>query len=128
MEYRKLGHTGLNISPLVLGTVNFSWLTNEADSFEVLDYAMEVGLNFFDTSNNYNAGKSEELLGRWFARGGGRREHTVLATKVYSKPNEWSSPDPAKRDGSWVGPNDSGLSARHIRAAVEALSGELPCC
>ncbi len=120
MEYCKLGRTGLNISPLVLGTVNFSWLTNEEDSFEILDYAMEVGLNFFDTSNNYNAGKSEELLGRWFAQGGGRREHTVLATKVYSKPNEWGSPDAAKRDGSWVGPNDSGLSARHIRAAVEA--------
>jgi len=120
LEYRKLGRTGLNISPLVVGTVNFGWLTNEDDSFEILDYAMDAGLNFFDTSNNYNAGKTEALLGRWFAQGGGRREHVVLATKVYSRPNDWSSSDPVKRDGSWVGPNDSGLSARNIRAAVEA--------
>lgn len=125
MDYRKLGRTGLSISPLVLGTVNFSWLTNEKDSFEILDYAKDVGLNFFDTSNNYNAGQSEELLGRWFALGGGRREQTVLATKVYSKPNEWGSADPSKRDGSWVGPNDHGLSARHIRTAVEASLGRL---
>ncbi len=120
MEYRKLGRTGLNISPLVVGTVNFGWLTSEDDSFEILDYAMDAGLNFFDTSNNYNAGKTEALLGRWFAQGGGRREHVVLATKVYSRPNDWGSSDPVKRDGSWVGPNDSGLSARNIRAAVEA--------
>ena len=120
MEYRKLGRTGLNISPLVVGTVNFGWLTSEDDSFEILDYAMDAGLNFFDTSNNYNAGKTEALLGRWFAQGGGRREHVVLATKVYSRPNDWGSSDPVKRDGSWVGPNDSGLSARNIRTAVEA--------
>ena len=61
MEYRKLGRTGLNVSPLVLGTVNFGWLTNEEGSFEILDYAMDTGLNFFDTSNNYNAGKTEFL-------------------------------------------------------------------
>ena len=120
MEYRKLGRTGLNISPLAVGTVNFGWLTSEDDSFEILDYAMDAGLNFFDTSNNYNAGKTEALLGRWFAQGGGRREHVVLATKVYSRPNDWGSSDPVKRDGSWVGPNDSGLSARNIRTAVEA--------
>ena len=120
MEYRKLGRTGLNISPLVLGTVNFGWLTNEEDSFEILDYAMDTGLNFFDTSNNYNAGKTEELLGRWFTQGGGRREHVVLATKVYSRPNDWGSSDATKRDGSWVGPNEWGLSARNIRAAVDA--------
>ncbi len=120
MEYRKLGRTGLNISPLVLGTVNFGWLTNEEDSFEILDYAMDTGLNFFDTSNNYNAGKTEELLGRWFTQGGGRREHVVLATKVYSRPNDWGSSDATKRDGSWVGPNDWGLSARNIRSAVDA--------
>ena len=120
MEYRKLGRTGLNIGPLVVGTVNFGWLTSEDDSFEILDYAMDAGLNFFDTSNNYNAGKTEALLGRWFAQGGGRREHVVLATKVYSRPNDWGSSDPVKRDGSWVGPNDSGLSARNIRTAVEA--------
>jgi len=120
MEYRRLGRTGLRVSPIVLGTVNFSWLTNETDSFAMLDRALELGINFVDTSDNYNAGKTEALIGRWFAQGGGRRERVVLATKVFSPPMEWGSPDPAKRLGSWVGPNDRGLSARHIRAACEA--------
>ncbi len=83
MEYRKLGRTGLMISPIGLGSVNFSWLTDEADSFEILDRAFELGVNFIDTSDNYNAGQTEALLGRWFAQGGGRREKTVLASKVF---------------------------------------------
>ena len=120
MKYRKLGSTGLNIGPLGLGSVNFSWLTNEANSFAILDRAFELGINFLDTANNYNAGQTEALIGRWFAQGGGRREKTVLATKVYSAPMEWGSPDPAKRTGSWVGPNQKGLSAKHIREACEA--------
>jgi aryl-alcohol dehydrogenase-like predicted oxidoreductase len=120
MKYRKLGRTGLRVSPLGLGSVNFSWLTNEADSFAVLDCAFEAGVNFLDTSDSYNAGKSEALIGRWFAQGGGRRERTVLATKVYSPPADWSSPDPARRTGSHVGPNERGLSALHIREACEA--------
>jgi len=86
MEYKQLGRTGLRISPVVLGTVNFSSYTNEADSFAMLDRALELGVNHLDTANNYNAGRSEELLGRWFAQGGGRRESVVLATKVYCKP------------------------------------------
>jgi aryl-alcohol dehydrogenase-like predicted oxidoreductase len=120
MDYVNLGRTGLSISPLVLGTVNFSWLTNEEDSFAIMDRALEVGVNFFDTSDNYNAGQTESLIGRWLAQGGGRREQVVLASKVYSAPMEWGSQDPVKRTGSWVGPNDRGLSAKHIRAAVEA--------
>ncbi len=120
MEHRPLGRAGVKVSPVALGTVNFSWLTDEAESFAMMDRALELGVNFFDTSNNYNAGQTEALIGRWLAQGGGRREHIVLATKVYSKPNEWGAPDPAKRTGEWVGPNDHGLSARHIRAAVEA--------
>ncbi|HTO57981.1 MAG TPA: aldo/keto reductase, partial [Pseudomonadales bacterium] len=120
MEYRKYGRTGLKISPLVLGTANFSWLTNEADSFAILDSAFERGINFIDTSNNYNAGQTEALLGRWLAQGGGRREKIVLASKVYSPPMEWGSPDLAKRTGSWVGPNQRGLSAKNIRAECEA--------
>lgn len=120
MTLRKLGSTGLNIGPLGLGSVNFSWLTDEADSFAILDAAFERGVNFLDTANNYNAGQTEALIGRWFAQGGGRRERTVLATKVYSAPMEWGSPDPAKRTGSWVGPNQKGLSAKHIREACEA--------
>ncbi len=120
MEYGRLGRTGLKIGPIVLGTVNFGWLTDEASSFAILDAALERGVNFVDTANNYNAGKTESLLGRWFAQGGGRREKTVLATKVYSRPMDWASKDPIRRTGDWVGPNDHGLSARHIRAAVDA--------
>ena len=120
MDYRQLGRTGLKVSPIVLGTVNFGWLTNEADSFAILDAALDRGVNFIDTANNYNAGKTESLLGRWFAQGGGRREKTVLATKVFSRPNDWGSKDESLRSGDWVGPNDHGLSARHIRAAVDA--------
>src|SRR5215469_1873940 len=120
MQMRRLGSTGLMIAPLALGTVNFSWLTEEAESFAIMDKAFERGINFFDTSDNYNAGKTEEVLGRWFAQGGGRREKTVLATKVYSAPMEWGSSDPAKRTGSWVGPNQRGLSAKHIREACDA--------
>ena len=120
MEYRKFGRTGLSVSPLGLGSVNFGWLTDEADSFAILDHAFDRGLNFLDTSNSYNAGKSEALIGRWFAQGGGRRDQTVLATKVYSRPNDWGSADPVQRSGEWVGPNDWGLSARHIRQACEA--------
>jgi aryl-alcohol dehydrogenase-like predicted oxidoreductase len=120
MNTRRFGTTGLTIGPLGLGTVNFSWLTSEPDSFAMLDKAFERGVNLVDTSNNYNAGKSEELLGRWFALGNGRREKSVLATKVYSPPMEWGSADPVKRSGSWVGPNQRGLSAKHIREACEA--------
>ena len=120
MELRRFGSTALRVAPLALGTVNFSWLTDEADSFAILDHAFEAGLNLIDTSDNYNAGQTESLLGRWFAQGGGRRERTVLATKVYSPPAEWGSRDPVKRTGSWVGPNQRGLSAKHIREACEA--------
>ena len=119
MQYRKFGRTGLSISPIGLGTVNFSWLTNEDDSFAILDRALELGVNFIDTSNNYNAGQTEALLGRWFSQGG-RRDKTVLATKVFSPPTEWGSKDLAKRTGSWVGPNERGLSAKNIRYACEA--------
>ena len=120
MTLRKLGSTGLSIGPLGLGSVNFSWLTDEPSSFAILDAAFERGINFLDTANNYNAGQTEAVIGRWFAQGGGRRETTVLATKVYSAPMEWGSPDPAKRTGTWVGPNQRGLSAKHIREACEA--------
>ncbi len=120
MQLRRFGSTALQVAPLALGTVNFSWLTDEADSFAILDRAMELGLNLIDTSDNYNAGQTEALLGRWFAQGGGRRDKTVLASKVYSAPSEWGSRDPARRTGSWVGPNQRGLSAKHIREACDA--------
>ena len=120
MTYRTFGSTGLKIGPLGLGSVNFSWLTDEPDSFAILDKAFDSGVNLIDTSDNYNAGQTETLLGRWFALGGGRREKTVLASKCYSAPMEWVSPDPVRRSGAWVGPNQRGLSAKHIREACEA--------
>jgi len=120
MNYRRFGRTGLQIGPIGLGTVNFSWLIDEPDSFAILNKALDSGVNLVDTSNNYNAGQTEALIGRWFAQGGGRREKTVLATKVFSPPMEWGSSDAAKRTGSWVGPNQRGLSAKHIREACEA--------
>ena len=104
VKTRKLGNTGLSIGPLGLGSVNFSWLTDEPASFAILDKAFELGLNFLDTSNNYNAGQTEALLGRWFGQGGGRREKTVLATKVYSAPMERGSADPAKRSDTYSSP------------------------
>jgi aryl-alcohol dehydrogenase-like predicted oxidoreductase len=120
MSQRRFGSTALSIGPVGLGTVNFSWLTDEPDSFAILDAARDAGVNLVDTSDNYNAGQTESLIGRWFATGGGRREDTVLATKVYSPPMEWGSRDPVRRSGSWVGPNARGLSAKHIREACEA--------
>lgn len=109
MEYTQLGRTGLKVSRLCLGTMNFGPKTTEEDSFAIMDKAHEVGINFFDTANTYGwklgEGWTEQILGRWFAQGGGRREKTVLATKVYGKMGEW--------------PNQSRLSALNIRQSVE---------
>jgi aryl-alcohol dehydrogenase-like predicted oxidoreductase len=107
MDYRYLGRTGLQVSPLCLGTMNFGTQTTEADSFAIMDRALDAGINFFDTANGYGGGETEQILGRWFAQGGGRRERVVLATKVYGNVA-----------GEW--PNDSKLSARHIRDACDA--------
>jgi Predicted oxidoreductases (related to aryl-alcohol dehydrogenases) len=110
MQYARLGRTGLRVSRLCLGTMNFSPLTSEADSFAIMDRALELGINFFDTANVYGwkmgEGITEQIIGRWFAQGGGRREKVVLATKVYGKMGDW--------------PNESRLSALHIRRACEA--------
>lgn len=109
MEYTQLGRTGLKVSRLCLGTMNFGPFSTEAESFEIMDKALELGLNFFDTANVYGwklgEGVTEQIIGRWFAQGGGRREKTVIATKVYGRMGDW--------------PNQSRLSARHIREAVE---------
>ncbi|KAB2853604.1 MAG: aldo/keto reductase, partial [Anaerolineae bacterium] len=87
MQYKHLGRTGLLVSPLCLGTMNFGPETAEADSFAIMDKALELGINFFDTANVYGwkkgEGVTEQIIGRWFAQGGGRREKTVIATKVY---------------------------------------------
>jgi len=108
MQYTNLGRTGLSVSRLCLGTMNFGTRTSEADSHAIMDRALDLGINFFDTANRYGRdvsnGFTEEVIGRWLAQGG-RREQIVLATKVYG----------AMGDGV----NDRGLSAYHIRQACE---------
>src|SRR3954454_20981949 len=106
MTYRNLGRTGLKVSPLCLGTMNFGPRTPEADSFGIMDAALDAGVNFFDTANRYGGTETESIIWRWFAQGGERREKVILATKVYGAMSEW--------------PNMSRLSARHIRDACEA--------
>ena len=110
MEHTRLGRTGLMVSRLCLGTMNFGPETTEADSFAIMDRALEIGINFFDTANVYGwkrgEGVTEQIVGRWLAQGGGRREKIVLATKVYGTMGD--------------GPNDRRLSAYHIRAACQA--------
>jgi aryl-alcohol dehydrogenase-like predicted oxidoreductase len=113
MEYTYLGRTGLRVSRLCLGTMNFGVDTDEAESFRMMDEALEAGITFFDTANIYgwgkNAGRTEEIIGRWFAQGGLRREKVVLATKVYE-------PISSPVDG----PNDvKGLSLYKIRRHLE---------
>ncbi len=110
MYYTHLGRSGLKVSRLCLGTMNFGPKTLEADSFAIMDRALELGLNFWDTADVYGwkkgEGITERIIGRYFAQGGGRREKVVLATKVYGDMGEW--------------PNTSRLSALHIRRACEA--------
>src|SRR5918997_309516 len=112
MQYVHLGRSGLKVSRLCLGCMNFGPEASEADSFAIMDRALELGINFFDTANVYGwklgEGVTEQIIGRWLAQGGGRRDKVVLATKVYGKMGEW--------------PNEQGLSARHIiRACEESL-------
>jgi len=109
MEYTHLGRSGLKVSRLCLGTMNFGPLTSEADSFAIMNRALESGINFFDTANVYGwrkgEGVTEAVIGRWLAQSDGRREQIILATKVYGSMGD--------------GPNERGLSAYHIRRACE---------
>ena len=109
MEYSYLGRTGLQVSRLCLGTMNFGPLTTEPDSHAIMDRAIEHGINFIDTADVYGwkmgEGLTEQIIGRWFEQGGGRREKTVIATKLYNQMGEW--------------PNQSHLSALHIKRACE---------
>ncbi len=111
MEYRKLGRTGLKVSALCLGTMQFGWTTDEATATDVLDAFVAAGGNFIDTADIYSrwhpgnpGGVSEEIIGRWLQHRGVRR-HMVLATKV--------------RGRMWDGPNGEGLSRAHIIQACE---------
>jgi aryl-alcohol dehydrogenase-like predicted oxidoreductase len=109
MQYAPLGRTGLQVSRLCLGTMNFGPHTTEPDSFAIMDSALEQGVNFFDTANVYGGkrgeGITEQIVGRWLGQGGGRREQIVLATKVYNAMGDR--------------PTERGLSAYHIRRACD---------
>jgi len=114
MQYKHLGRSGLKVSRLALGTMNFGMVTDEAAGFSIMDEALEHGINLFDTADVYGGpqspdmqqgyGISEEIIGRWLAKSG-RRDQIVLATKVYQPMG--------------TGPNDRHLSAYHIRKACE---------
>jgi aryl-alcohol dehydrogenase-like predicted oxidoreductase len=123
MEYTNLGRSGLSVSRLCLGTMNFGPLTPPDEAHAIMDRAHEAGINFFDTANRYgsmggppgqasggneraHAGWTEEILGDWFASGGERRERTVLATKLYGAMGDW--------------PNEGKLSALNIRRSCDA--------
>ena len=122
MKYTHLGRSGLSVSRLCLGTMNFGSLTPPIEAHTILDHAHELGINFIDTANTYgrrqsppgqvadndesHAGWTEEILGDWFAKGDGRRERTVLATKLYGDMGPW--------------PNEGKLSALNIRRACDA--------
>ncbi len=110
MRYRQLGRTALQVSELCLGTMNFGPTTSEADAFAIMDAALDAGINFFDTADQYGGisgvGTTETIIGRWLANDPSRRDRIVLATKVHEPMGD--------------GPNDQGLSAYHIRRAAEA--------
>ena len=113
MQYTHPGRSGLSVSRLCLGTMNFGPMSSEPDSYIIMDAALEAGINFFDTANRYgvregrgHVGLTEEIIGRWWARGGGRREKVVLATKLFGAMGDW--------------PNEGKLSALNIRRACEA--------
>ena len=110
MEHTHLGRTGLLVSRLCLGTMNFGPETSEEDAFAIMDRALDEDVNFLDTANVYGwrkgEGVTESILGNWFAQGGGRRDKVVLATKVYGLMGDW--------------PNENRLSALNIRRACEA--------
>jgi len=110
MQCARLGRTGVEVSRLCLGTMNFGALTSEPDAHAIMSRALDEGIDFFDTADVYGGaagkGTTEEIVGRWLAQAGGRRERIVLATKVFGRTGE--------------GRNDRGLSARHVRQACEA--------
>ena len=111
MEFTHLGRTGLTVSRICLGTMNFGPHTSVEDSHAIMDAAHDKGINFFDTANGYGraiyAGRTEEIVGEWFAKDAANRHKTVLATKVYGDMGE-----------GW--PNEGKLSALNIRRALDA--------
>src|SRR5687768_1692944 len=106
MEYRLLGASGIKVSPLALGTMNFGEQTSEAESIRMIDKALEAGINFIDTANVYNGGRSESIVGKAL-KDSNKREKVVLATKVYNPV------------GAEQGVNEQNLSRYHIIKACE---------
>ena len=113
MEYKSLGNTGMKVSELCLGTMQFGWTADESTSLDVLSAAYEVGVNFIDTADVYSrwvennpGGVAETIIGKWIKQSKIPRDQLVLATKV--------------RGRMGPGPNDEGLSRLHILHAVEA--------
>ena len=122
IEHRRLGKHGVLVSNICLGTMNFGWHTSEEESYAIMDRALELGINFFDTADVYGweveHGHTEEIIGRWFAQGGGRREAVVLATKVYN-------PVSRKASLAEVNSDERSLSAYKIRKHCEGSLARL---
>ncbi|MCB0115434.1 MAG: aldo/keto reductase [Caldilineaceae bacterium] len=116
IKHKRLGRHGVLVSNICLGTMNFGWHTSEEESYKIMDRALELGINFFDTADVYGwaveNGHTEDIIGRWFAQGGGRRDATVLATKVFN---------PVKRKANLpeVNSDNRSLSAYKIRKHCE---------
>jgi aryl-alcohol dehydrogenase-like predicted oxidoreductase len=113
MNYRRLGKSGLKVSELCLGTMQFGWTADEAAAHQILDRAFDAGLNFIDTADVYSrwvegnpGGVAEQMVGNWLAKGSVRRQNVILATKVRGRMGD--------------GPNDEGLTRHHILASAEA--------
>lgn len=112
MDYRTLGRTGLKVSPICLGTMQFGWTSDEAAAQRVMSRAVDLGCNFIDTADVYSkwaednpGGVAEEMIGNWLKASDVRREDVIIATKV--------------RGAMSQDPNDQGLSRHHIMNAVE---------
>ncbi|MEE4177109.1 MAG: aldo/keto reductase [Bacteroides sp.] len=116
VKHKRLGKHGVLVSNLCLGTMNFGWHTSEEDSFNIMDRALELGINFFDTADVYGwsveHGYTEEIIGRWLAQGGGRRDAVVLATKVFNPVDRKANLPEVNSDGR-------SLSAYKIRKHCE---------
>jgi aryl-alcohol dehydrogenase-like predicted oxidoreductase len=116
VTHKRLGKHGVLVSNICLGTMNFGWHTSEEDSFAIMDRALELDINFFDTADVYGwtveHGLTEEIIGRWLAQGGGRRDAVVLATKVYNPVNRKANLAEVNSDGQ-------SLSAYKIRKHAE---------
>ena len=118
MKYTKLGRSNLTVSKLCLGTMHFGNSTDQVEAFKIMDRALELGINFFDTANIYggieNRGGSERIIGNWFKQSGGRRDKVVLATKMYAQYTSqyWPNEEPGL---------SSYKAKKHLAASLERL-------